>query len=463
LDSFDISALDTDRIVVIPCSGTRRCIWSVSEADCIDDKCKKEFSIAKAGMCNTTDCGQGGIYKLPIANVVKGGKVAAKLRAILKQHVPEARAKAGAFAMVPAEILREKPEFTKKWTAEDEAKSRKNQGIDDTNYNGKFEELSVRSDELRSNPALMDALVPFRARYTEAENRFPKDHVIKCFGWFMDPKVFDEKLMVRTTHKGKYPAIFQNYSAKGVPGLHFAGTLTHGLDFRHSAGGFIHGFRYTARALFKYLEERNYGVEWPSKYVDIKEAASGEKSPVNVLGDMLLKRVNEASGPYQMFYTLGDGIVFDKDPTTMQWTARYMEEVPLMDFHERYKNKYRVTWKFRYGKGFYGPQVLGDDRVGSTSMWTGHKSKFLHPHVEFFEKNLFNFSKTISLTEDIYTNWVGLSVYSPVMRFMSKVLAKVTGDAQFKKQGSFREDYDYEDEKELYMRRPPAAASKQEL
>ena len=61
----------------------------------------------------------------------------------------------------------------------------------------------------------------------------------------------------------------------GVPGLYAAGTITHNLDFRKSAGGFIHGFRYTSRAkrgetkavlrsraLFRLLEERNFGVPW---------------------------------------------------------------------------------------------------------------------------------------------------------------------------------------------------------
>jgi hypothetical protein len=40
-----------------------------------------------------------------------------------------------------------------------------------------------------------------------------------------------------------------------VPGLYFAGALAHGHDWRRSSGGFIHGFRYTARALVKSLRE----------------------------------------------------------------------------------------------------------------------------------------------------------------------------------------------------------------
>ena len=48
--------------------------------------------------------------------------------------------------------------------------------------------------------------------------------------------------------KKKYPLIYDDYQSSDYPGLYFAGTNTHSLDFRKSAGGFIHGFRYTGTA-----------------------------------------------------------------------------------------------------------------------------------------------------------------------------------------------------------------------
>lgn len=47
----------------------------------------------------------------------------------------------------------------------------------------------------------------------------------------------------------KYPKINYNYESVDNPGMFFAGTATHSLDFRKSAGGFIHGFRYTGENL----------------------------------------------------------------------------------------------------------------------------------------------------------------------------------------------------------------------
>ena len=55
------------------------------------------------------------------------------------------------------------------------------------------------------------------------------------------------------------------YESTNVPGLYFAGTLSHGKDFKRASGGFIHGFRYTARALHRILAKKYFGAEWPTR------------------------------------------------------------------------------------------------------------------------------------------------------------------------------------------------------
>jgi len=49
--------------------------------------------------------------------------------------------------------------------------------------------------------------------------------------------------------KSKYPKIDHAYESADYPGLYYAGALTHSLDLRKSAGGFIHGLRYTGEQL----------------------------------------------------------------------------------------------------------------------------------------------------------------------------------------------------------------------
>lgn len=45
----------------------------------------------------------------------------------------------------------------------------------------------------------------------------------------------------------KYPQIKPSYESRGTRGLFVLGTASHSVDFRKSAGGFIHGFRYTSK------------------------------------------------------------------------------------------------------------------------------------------------------------------------------------------------------------------------
>lgn len=47
-------------------------------------------------------------------------------------------------------------------------------------------------------------------------------------------------------NKKKYPQIKPNYESRSTRGLFVLGTASHSVDFRKSAGGFIHGFRYTS-------------------------------------------------------------------------------------------------------------------------------------------------------------------------------------------------------------------------
>lgn len=44
---------------------------------------------------------------------------------------------------------------------------------------------------------------------------------------------------------GRLPAVTAWYEGRGTPNLFILGTSSHSRDYRMSAGGFIHGFRYT--------------------------------------------------------------------------------------------------------------------------------------------------------------------------------------------------------------------------
>jgi hypothetical protein len=91
------------------------------------------------------------------------------------------------------------------------------------------------------------------------------DRVIRCLGWKHDKAFYSANTQPLMQYTDKFPIMDAEYASVNVPGLHYAGNLAHGKDHLRSAGGFIHGFRYTARALFRMLEsKRHLEGGWPS-------------------------------------------------------------------------------------------------------------------------------------------------------------------------------------------------------
>ena len=124
----------------------------------------------------------------------------------------------------------------------------------------------------------------------------------------------------------KYAQMTSGWESVNEPNLFFAGALGHGLDWRKSSGGFIHGFRYTARALSHVIESRLYGTEWPHTAFGLEitpEAIGGmpdsddstqgraelhsqnlENEVVNTLAAAFTDRIAEAAGPYLLRPTI---------------------------------------------------------------------------------------------------------------------------------------------------------------
>lgn len=154
--------------------------------------------------------------------------------------------------------------------------------------------------------------------------------MLLCTGWKFERAIFAAEALPQmsasATHQPrsrskKYPELTHAYEAPNVHGMYFAGTLTHGKDWRKAAGGFIHGFRYTTQALHRILEHRMHQVEWPHRSIALQEQDGHGGEPLDrecSAGGALLEllqtvrhRVNEASALYQMFGQLWDVIVFD--------------------------------------------------------------------------------------------------------------------------------------------------------
>jgi len=220
--------------------------------------------------------------------------------------------------------------------------------------------------------------------------------VIRCYGWQVDTSIFDLNSPLKKVHRMKYPDIFDTYQAVDIPGLYFAGSSAHSLDYRKSAGGFIHGFRYSVRALFRHLMESRYGVPWPSDTYDL----STKQGRSSFLAKFLHRWANTA-GPYHMFGgTLLDGAVFKRelkgkqltclkpvnDPNCVEKhsiTAEYFEEMPSSLMFEKCTNHTCLIWYFRHGRDFKGPGVLESTQF-TTHDRENARTSFFYPKVEVF-------------------------------------------------------------------------------
>ncbi|KAJ8317913.1 hypothetical protein KUTeg_003004 [Tegillarca granosa] len=187
-------------------------------------------------------------------------------------------------------------------------------------------------------------------------------------------------------------------------------------------------FKNEARALHRLLEWKYEQVPWPSM-----------NAPITELINMIFKRLNEASGTYQMFAVLGDIIILKNDGLEFE----YLEEFPLNLLHQIEEKTGHSAQKIiavvlQYGTTFSGP---GKD-VFSINRATGepaeaHHSNFLHP-VFYYYDSVPTEAQMKSMTrqeilpkpklmhhivEDFLTIWdAPVSHILPLRRFIEKVL-----------------------------------------
>ncbi|XP_072225751.1 FAD-dependent oxidoreductase domain-containing protein 2 [Leuresthes tenuis] len=254
--------------------------------------------------------------------------------------------------------------------------------------------------------------------------RKPYDRVIRCLGFRFNFSIFDGSACPPNSEnaKGRLPGVTAWYEGNDTPGLFVLGTASHSRDYRASAGGFIHGFRYTARAVHQVLEHRYHGNPWPST-----------KLLTTQLQSWILKRVGEASGPYQMFEVLGDVILLHGSH------CEYVEEFLLqalphfssLSGHE-VSNHGLIVLVMQYGKKKMDYLGRGRAETDWTKAW---QSNFLHPVLYYYDRlPTEEEMKTRShgwplprpkaihhMVEDFLTEWdAPLSHIQPLRRFLER-------------------------------------------
>ncbi len=140
---------------------------------------------------------------------------------------------------------------------------------------------------------------------------FEADHVIRCTGFkYADTSIFAEDIAPEMDAMNKYPILNTSWESS-TPDMYYIGTTTASRD-KKSASGFIHGFRYNARTLFRILEDKFHNQPLPSDCFKLEN-----EDDLQALGDHIITRLSLSSALYQLFGTLCDVLVLEDGKAEM--------------------------------------------------------------------------------------------------------------------------------------------------
>ncbi|MEA2599914.1 MAG: hypothetical protein QOF89_906 [Acidobacteriota bacterium] len=141
-----------------------------------------------------------------------------------------------------------------------------------------------------------------------------------CAGFRFDDSIFAADCRPELVSDGRFPAQTPEWESVNIPGLYFAGALMRANDDEKHTCGFIHGFRYNVRCLFRMLEKKHHHRQWPAREI--------EPTPEGLV-EAALERINRTSALWQQTGFLHDVIMVDEG-----WDrAVYYEEMPLAYVH----------------------------------------------------------------------------------------------------------------------------------
>jgi thioredoxin reductase len=243
------------------------------------------------------------------------------------------------------------------------------------------------------------------------------DRVLACTGFRFDASIFDDSCRPELAVKDRFPAQTEEWESVNVPGMHFAGTLSQQRDFKKSTNGFIHGFRYTVRALHRILERRYENTPWPAEKLDA--------TPESV-ADAVITRVNRTSALWQQFGVLADVV------TLVGADARYHEEVPV-DYFSRhglpgvdhaYEHAFTITLEYGPDHDKVDPFDITVSRITQNTVGQAHDAAYLHPVVRHHHAG--QVVATHHLAENLENQWDRPDVHvKPLAAFVERCLSGV--------------------------------------
>lgn len=244
------------------------------------------------------------------------------------------------------------------------------------------------------------------------------DRVILCTGFRFDVSPFAAECRPDLTINDRFPRQTCEWESTNVPDLYFAGTLTQQRDFKKTTSGFIHGFRYNVRALWRILERKYHGVEWPCRLVPFDAEA---------LTSAVMERANQSSALWQQFGFLADVLAVRPG----DGRVRYFEEVPVAYAHEsdlvRGGDYYLMTLEYGDIHDVDTINPKGDYRPNRLDAANAHLSPSLHPIVRHYRRG--ELVSVHHVLEDLSGEWLEDVHIQPLLSYFRGEVNAALADA----------------------------------
>ena len=257
-----------------------------------------------------------------------------------------------------------------------------------------------------------DGSLNAHVKYVHAENQERKikvDRVLLCTGFRLDKSTFSDCCLPEMREDDKFPLISEDWQSTNVKNMYFVGNLSHGLDYEKTFSGFIHGFRYNARALAKLIAFQQYQQDW---------GAYSIRFNVEDFMSHIFKRVNNSSALYQQPGFIGDLISIDSDNEKLEW----YEDIPILFTLKNgwMDKKHFWTLVLDYGKNEH-LDPFNIQRFPHSK--GGDDSTFLHPILCRYVDGELVSSHHVS--QDLENDWNGLRFEVPLRSFLIDDIDKI--------------------------------------
>jgi thioredoxin reductase len=250
------------------------------------------------------------------------------------------------------------------------------------------------------------------ARANEVTKDLTYDRVIVCTGFRFDPSIFGAGCEPELVIDDRFPAQTPEWESTNVRDLFFAGTLMQARDYKRSTTGFIHGFRYSVRALHRILERKYHGADWPHRVLP---------ADPETLMEATIARVNRTSALWQQFEVLCDLVVVGHDGH-----ARYYEELPvdyvLSGDLGAAECCFTITLEYGPDHDLVDPFDIAVGRIAQDDAARSHEGRYLHPVVRRHRRGALVAEHHVA--ENLENEWTGSAHRDPLRAFFARAVAR---------------------------------------